>query len=161
MRRGKAVKALIPKARPFCNRQVRGLRDCANKEGRIRGSLLHRVPVPLPVVRTPLLCSLDADLWGPRSARNGLFPATVATPESTTRTLPPQTHRSGLPHPWPAPGVPPHPTPATTTRSWCALPPRPLQGEARGPRYHLQVKHKDKHIHPTETIQAFYQLICL
>ena len=24
-----------------------------------------------------------------------------------------------------------------------------------------QVKHKDKQIHPTETIQAFYQLTCL
>ena len=41
MRRGKAVKALAPKARPFHDRQVRGLRDCANREGGIRGSLLH------------------------------------------------------------------------------------------------------------------------
>ena len=34
-------------------------------------SLHHRAPVPLPVVRTPLLRSLDADGWGPRSRRNG------------------------------------------------------------------------------------------
>ena len=68
MRQGKAVKALTPKARLFRDHQVRGLRDCANREGRIRGSLLHQVPVPLPVVRTPLLRSLDADPWGPRSA---------------------------------------------------------------------------------------------
>ena len=71
MPRGKAVKALTPKARPFRDHQVRGLRDCANREGIIRSSLLHRIPVPLPVVRTPPLRSLDADPWGLRSAQNG------------------------------------------------------------------------------------------
>ena len=68
MRRSKAIKALTPKVRPFRNCQVRGLRDCANREGGICGSLLHRVPVPLPVVRTLPLRSLDANPWGPRSA---------------------------------------------------------------------------------------------
>jgi len=59
------------------------------------------------------------------------------------------------------------------TRSWCTIrptphhalrfapPPPPLSGESRRPRYCLQVKHMDKQIHPTETIQAFDQLICL
>ena len=35
-----AVKALSPKARPFCDRQV------VPTEGGLRGSLLHAVPVP-------------------------------------------------------------------------------------------------------------------
>ena len=73
MRRGKAVKALTPKVRPFRDCQVRGLRDCANREGGIGSSLLHGIPVPLPVVRTPPLRSLDADPWGLRSAQNGPF----------------------------------------------------------------------------------------
>src|SRR5574337_126829 len=38
--RGGAVKALSPKARPFCDRQV------VPTEGGLRGSLLHAVPVP-------------------------------------------------------------------------------------------------------------------
>ena len=38
--RGGAVKALRPKARPFCDRQV------VPTEGGLRGSLLHAVPVP-------------------------------------------------------------------------------------------------------------------
>ena len=71
MPRGKAVKALTPKTRPFRDSQVRGLQDCANREGRICHSQLHRVPVPLPVVHTPLFRSWDADPWGPRSAWNG------------------------------------------------------------------------------------------
>ena len=37
---GGAVKALSPKARPFCDRQV------VPTEGGLRGSLLHAVPVP-------------------------------------------------------------------------------------------------------------------
>ena len=61
MRRGKAVKALTPKARPFRDRHVRGLRDCANREGGKRGSLLHPVPVPLPEAHTPPLRSLHAN----------------------------------------------------------------------------------------------------
>ena len=40
-------------------------------EGGIRGSLLHAVPVPLPVVRSPPLHPWDGDPWGPRSGRNG------------------------------------------------------------------------------------------
>ena len=38
--RGGAVKALSPKARSFCDRQV------VPTEGGLRGSLLHAVPVP-------------------------------------------------------------------------------------------------------------------
>ena len=49
---------------------------------------------------------------------------------------------------------PPHPAPGGD------LPPRPLPEEARG-GYCSQVKHNEEQIHPTETIQAFYQLICL
>ena len=41
MQRGKGVKALTPKVRSFCNRQVSGLRDRADRKGRICGSLLH------------------------------------------------------------------------------------------------------------------------
>ena len=137
MRRGKAVKALTPKARPFHDRQVKGLQDCANREGRKRGSLLHRVPVPLPMVRTPLLRSLDADRWGPRSTHNGHSqlqrrprehnwepPPTHATPRfapppARSRCAMPQTRHPGsprprclgLPRPRRAPGVPlPRPT---------------------------------------------------
>ena len=64
-KRGGAVKALSPKARPICDRQV------VPTEGGLRGSLLHAVPVPWPVVRTPPPRPLDADPWGPRSARTG------------------------------------------------------------------------------------------
>ena len=135
------VKALTPKARPFRDHQVRGLRDCANREGIIRSSLLHRIPVPLPVVRTPPLRSLDAHRWGPRSPRNG-----HSRPQ--WRPLRPRTHSLGA-------------------RRRCAPPPtrarrapriRPLPGEPREPRYCRQVKSIQEQIHPTKTTQAFYQL---
>ena len=35
------------------------------------GTLLHTVPVPLPVFRTPPRWPMDADPWGSRSSRNG------------------------------------------------------------------------------------------
>ena len=111
MRRGKVVKALTPVTRPFCDRQVRGLRDCANREGGIRGSLLHRAPVPLPVALTPPLHSLDANGWGPRSPRNGRS-------QLQWRFLRPGTHcLGGALRPRRGPGV---------------LRPRPLPGEASG-----------------------------
>ena len=105
MRRGKAVKALTPKARPFHDRQVKGLQDCANREGRKRGSLLHRVPVPLPMVRTPLLRSLDADRWGPRSTQNG-HSQLQRRPREHNWEPPPPTRRPDSPRPRHAHGVP-------------------------------------------------------
>ena len=48
------LKAFIPKASPFCDHHVRGLGDCVNREGVIRGSLLH----PLPPSPSPLTCGL-------------------------------------------------------------------------------------------------------
>ena len=41
-------------------------------DGGILGSLLHAVPVPLPVVRSPPLHPWDGDPWGPRSGRMGV-----------------------------------------------------------------------------------------
>ena len=138
-------KGLDPKARPFCHRQVRGLQDCANREGRMRGSLRHLAPVPLPVVRTPPLRHWMQIFMGTQEPTKWAFPATMATPESTAGT--------------PTRDEPPRCSPPPT-RSRCAPPPRRLPREAR-PRYCRQVKHNDKQIRPTETTQAFYQLICL
>ena len=138
------VKALTPMARPFCDRQVRGLRDCANREGGICGSLLHPVPpapVPLPVVRTSPLRSLDADRWRPRSPRNGHS-------QLQWRPLRPRTHSLGARRRCAPP----------PTRARCAPRIRPLPGEAREPRYCHQVKSIQEQIHPTKTTQAFYQL---
>ena len=44
----------------------------AARSGGILGSLLHAVPVPLPVVRSPPLPPWDGDPWGPR-----LLPGTL------------------------------------------------------------------------------------
>ena len=135
MRRSTAVKALTPKGRPYCNHLVRGFPGCANREGRMRGSLRHLAPVPLPVVRTPPLRHWMQIFMGTQEPTKWAFPATMATPEPPRCSPPP-------------------------TRSRCAPPPRRLPREAR-PRYCRQVKHNDKQIRPTETTQAFYQLICL
>jgi len=150
MWRGKAVKALTRKVRPFRDLQVRGLRDCANRESGLGSSLLHWVPVHLPVVCTPPLYSLDADRWGPRNAWNGhsqpQWPPLRAQLGPPAPDVLPVCNTS---RPQPQHALLVHPAPTPTSR--------------RGPRASLlpQVKHKDKQIHPTETIQAFYQLICL
>ena len=61
-------------------------------EGGIRGSLLHAVPVPLPVFRTPPLWPMDADPWGSRSSRNG---------HSQPQWRPPTAHLESPPPPPP------------------------------------------------------------
>ena len=126
MRRGKAVKALTPKVRPFRNRQVRGLQDCANREGGKRGSLLHRIPVSLSVVRSPPLRSLDANGCGPRSTGNG-HSQLQWRPLRAQLGAPPTTRRSGSSHPRRAHGVPR----PRCLRSPCPL--RPPPGFAQPP----------------------------
>ena len=119
---------------------------------------------------------------GDPGAQKWTFPAAMATPESTVgsppnhATLrfvpPPARSRCATPQ-MPAFALPPTPAtrvrpapgvllvgrPQTNTRSQYFPPQRPIPGEARRPHYCHQVKHKDKQIHPSETIQAFYQLI--
>ena len=127
MPRGKVVKVLTPVVRPFCDRQVRGLQDCANREGGIRGSPLHPVP-PSP---SSLTCGPhpSAPL---RSPRNG-----CSLPQ--WRPLRPGTHCLGARRR----RAPP------LRRARCAPPIRPLPGEAQGPRYCRQVKSIQEQIHPT------------
>ena len=101
MRRGKVVKSLTPVARPFCDYQVRGLWDCTTERADywvLCSTLCHGAPVPLPVVHTPLLCSLDADRWGPRSLQNGHS-------QPQWRSLRPGTHSLGVLRPQREPGV--------------------------------------------------------
>ena len=61
-------------------------------QGGIHGSLLHAVPVPLPVFRTPPLWPMDADPWGSRSSRNG---------HSQPQWRPPTAHLESPPPPLP------------------------------------------------------------
>ena len=69
-------------------------------QGGIHGSLLHAVPIPLPVFRTPPLWPMDADPWGSRSSRNG---------HSQPQWRPPTAHlESPPPH---LPGAEPRPAP--------------------------------------------------
>ncbi|CAI9158670.1 unnamed protein product, partial [Rangifer tarandus platyrhynchus] len=75
----------------------------------MRGSLRHRAPVRLPVVRTPPLRHWMPIFTGTQEPTKWVFPAAMASPESTAGT--------------PAPDAPPR----------CAPPPRLLPGEARGP----------------------------
>ena len=106
------------------------------------------------------------NIYGPdESAR--LFEVTTlrfVPPPARSRCATPQMPAFALP-PTPATRVRPAPgvllvgRPQTNTRSQYFPPQRPIPGEARGPHYCHQVKHKDKQIHPSETIQAFYQLI--
>ena len=100
-----------------------------------RSTLHHRVPVPLPVVHTPPLRSLDADAWGRRSPRNG---PQWRPPRPGTHCL--RARRRRAPPP---------------TRAKYAPPTRPLPGEARGPRYCRQVKSIQEQIHPNETTMLF------
>ena len=76
-------------------------------QGGIHGSLLHAVPVPLPVFRTPPLWPMDANPWGSRSSRNG---------PSQPQWRPPTAHLESPPPP--PPGADPHcewtPTPPCT-----------------------------------------------
>ena len=78
-------------------------------QGGIHGSLLHAVPVPLPVFRTPPLWPMDADPWGSRSSRNG---------HSQPQWRPPTAHLESPPPP--PPGADPHcertPTPPRAAR---------------------------------------------
>ena len=103
-----------------------------------RSTLHHRVPVPLPVVRTPLLHSLDADGWGPRSQRNGRSLVQWRLLRPGTHCLRALRRRTPLP-----------------MRVRCALPISPLPGEAHGPPCCRQVKSIQEQIHPTETTKLF------
>ena len=81
-------------------------------EGGIRGSLLHAVPVPLPVVRSPPLHPRDGDPWGPRSGRNG---------RSQPQLQPPRAQLGTPPHP---PREPTPPRSARVSPAPAALPAR-------------------------------------
>ena len=88
------------------------------------------------VADTVPLHSLDANRWEPRSSRNG---------HSQTQWRPLRAQLG---------------PPALDALLVCHA---PMPTSRRGPWASLlpQMKHKDKQIHPTETSQAFYQLICL
>ena len=135
MRRGKAVKALTPKVRPFRNRQVRGLQDCANREGGKRGSLLHRIPVSLSVVRSPPLRSLDANGCGPRSTGNGHSQLQWRPPRAQLGHPAPDALLVHHP-PHPPPRAPVRPAPTPTFRrvpQASLLPPGETHGQANPP----------------------------
>ena len=101
-------------------------------------TLHHRAPIPLPVVRTPPLRSLDADEWGPRSRRNGRSLVQWRPLRPGTHCLRALRRRAPLP-----------------MRVRCALPIRPLPGEAHWPPYCRQVKSIQEQIHTTETTKLF------
>ena len=141
MRRGKVVKALTPMARPFCDRQVRGLRDSANREDGIRGSLLH----PLPRSPSSFTCGPHPSIlltgclsMGTQEPTKWAFPAAMATPE----TWDPQPRSSEE-----APSAP------DKGQVCSAHTPTSM----RGPRGSLfrQVKSIQEQIHPTKTTQLF------
>ena len=102
-----------------------------------RSTLHHRVPVPLPVVHTPPLRSLDANGWGPRSRRNRRSLVQWRPLRPGTHCLRARRRHAPLP-----------------MRARCA-PPIRLPGEARGPSYCCQVKSIQEQIHPTETTKLF------
>ena len=81
-------------------------------DGGILGSLLHAVPVPLPVVRSPPLHPRDGDPWGPRSGRNG---------RSQPQLQPPRAQLGTPPHP---PHEPTPPRSARVSPAPAALPAR-------------------------------------
>ena len=56
------------------------------------GSLLHAVPVPLPVVHSPPLHPWDGDPWGPRSGRNGRSQPQLQPPRAQLGTPPHPPH---------------------------------------------------------------------
>ena len=159
MQRGKAVKPLAPKARLFCDRHFSRLRDCKQRG---QNTWFPAPPSPSSLTCGPQPCALLAGCQstGTQEPTKRAFPAAMASPESpgprrAAMFIPPQT-RSREPRSWPAAQAGPAPD-ALTVR------PTPTPPSRTGPRDRdcLQVKHKDKQIHPTETIQAFSQLICL
>ena len=95
-RLGSVLKAFIPKASPFCDHQVRGLGDCVNREGVIRGSLLH----PLPPSPSPLTC-------GPHTST----PCTDDNQEPWSHEMGACSHRTLIPET-------PASSPGTHCRSW-------------------------------------------
>ena len=77
------VKSLTPMTRPFCDGQVSGLGDCANREGGIRGSLCHPAP-PSPGSLTcgphPSAPLTECRLMGTQEPTKWTFPAATETP---------------------------------------------------------------------------------
>ena len=88
--RGGAVKALTPRARPFCNRQVGELRECANR-GRNTWFPAPSSPSSLTCGPQPSAAPTRCGSLGTQERRKWAFLAAVATPESTTGTEPPPT----------------------------------------------------------------------
>ena len=103
--RGGAVKALTPRARPFCNLQVGELRECANR-GRNTWFPAPRSPSSLTYGPHPTAPPTGCRSRGTRSALNG-------------RSLPqwlPREHNWGYPHP-------PLPRPTSPSRASRVRPP--------------------------------------
>ena len=141
MRRGETVKALTPRRGLSVKARLGGSKTVPTERAECvvpPSTLHHRVPVPLPVVHTPPLRSLDADGWGLRSRRNGRSLVQWRPLRPGTHCLRALRRRTPLP-----------------MRVRCALPIRPLPGEAHGPLYCRQVKSIQEQIHPTETTKLF------
>ena len=88
--RGGAVKALTPRARPFCNRQVGELQECANR-GRNTWFPAPSSPSSLTCGPQPSTAPTRCGSLGTQERRKWAFLAAVSTPESTTGTNPPPT----------------------------------------------------------------------
>ena len=85
--RGGAVKALTPRARPFCNLQVGELRECANR-GRNTWFPAPRSPSSLTCGPQPSAAPTGWRSLGTQERTKWAFPAAVATPESAIGTDP-------------------------------------------------------------------------
>ena len=85
--RGGAVKALTPRARPFCNLQVGELRECANR-GRNTWFPAPRSPSSLTCGPQPSAAPTGWRSLGTQERTKWAFPAAVATLESAIGTDP-------------------------------------------------------------------------
>ena len=197
--RGGAVKALTLRARPFCNRQVGELRECANR-GRNTWFPAPSSPSSLTCGPQPSAAPTRCGSLGTQERRKWAFLATVSTPKSTTGTNPPPTAieiSTRAAQVYPAPGAlparfqlqwgppraqllppptrsRPEPRPAPPgiasplARSrriahfhqGLPVSPVPTPGSRRGSRTSLLPpgQTRGQYIHPTETIQAVYDL---
>ena len=79
--RGGAVKALTPKARPFCDRQVGELRECANRR--------RNTWFPAYLWSAALHCTHGMAILGDPGADEMGVPSRSCTPESAIGTVPP------------------------------------------------------------------------
>ena len=109
-------------------------------DGGILGSLLHAVPVPLPVVRSPPLHPRDGDPWGPRSGRNGRSQPQLQPPRAQLGTPPhppvsgPRTAPPGLAPPLPRSRRVPSRSGDPREHNWDRPPPKAIGISTRAAR---------------------------